>query len=53
MARSSRARLLELVAIDYRPDAWRRQQDVEELLSQVSTWFIRAALSLYLWPLVS
>lgn len=36
MARNSRTRLLLLAKRDYRRNAWRRQNDVDELLSQVS-----------------
>ena len=36
MARNSRTRLLRLAKRDYRRNAWRRQNDVDELLSQVS-----------------
>uniref|UniRef100_A0A5K1JYP8 Polyketide synthase n=1 Tax=Ganoderma boninense TaxID=34458 RepID=A0A5K1JYP8_9APHY len=36
MAGYSRSRLLSLVRRDYRPNAWRRQADIEELLSQLS-----------------
>ena len=41
MAKSSRSRLLRLVARDYRSHAWRRQDDVAELLSQVGPSLIR------------
>lgn len=36
MVFTSRYRLLQLAQRDYRPNAWRRQDDLDELLSEVS-----------------
>ena len=40
MAGNSRARLLHLVGLDYRRNAWRRGREVDGLLAQVSTCFL-------------
>ena len=52
MARFSRARLLALARIEYLPDAWRNRQDVDGLLSLVSTCVISVPLSDRLFGLV-
>lgn len=36
MPRSSRSRLLRIISVDYRPNAWRRRDGMEDLLSEVS-----------------